>query len=97
MDDIDVLEMFGFEPRVRECLEALADTGVYGDTVREVIKFLIQHSVFKLDDVKSATIWGLMRRGKGEGWIVRNVPGSRKKNTLALKHVKEDKDAYPLE
>ena len=97
MDDMDIFEFFNFPPNVRECIEALADTGVYGNTPKELIKFLMQHSVFRLDDVKTPTIWGLLKRGKPDGWIIRNVPGSRKRNTIFLKHVKEDKESYPLE
>ena len=86
-----------FPPNIVECLEALAQNGTYGDTPKEVVKHLIQHKAFLLDDVKRPTIHGLLLEGKSDGWIIRNVPGSAQRNRTALKNVREDSSAYPLD
>lgn len=91
------LGMIEFPLNVEECMKALVENGTFGNTVQEVVKYFVQHSLFRLDDVKPVVIYALLKQGKSEGWVVRNVPGSRRKNATALKHVKEDKDAYPLE
>ena len=86
-----------FPPTIVECLEALAQNGTYGDTPKEVVKHLIQYKVFLLDDVKRPTIHGLLLRGKSDGWIIRNVPGPPQRNKTALKNIREDSSAYPLD
>ena len=86
-----------FPPNIVECLKALAQNGTYGDTPKEVVKHLIQYKVFLLDDVRRPTIHGLLLRGKSDGWIIRNVPGSAQRNRTALKNVREDSSAYPLD
>jgi len=91
--DVGKLELM---PKTIECLEALAETGAFGNTIQEVIARFLQDKVFRLDDVKAPTIWGLLKRGKEDDWIVSNVPDTQRRNKQTLSAVKRDSDAYPL-
>jgi hypothetical protein len=92
---LDIGEI-NFSPAVEECINAMVETEIFGSIAKDFIKRMIQDKVFRLDDVKGPTIWGLLKSGKSIGWITRNVPGTRKRNRSALKDVVKDKDAFPL-
>ena len=72
-----------FRTNVQECLEALVEYGAYGKTVEEVIEHLVNHKIFRLRDIKDATIWGLLKRDKDRGWIIQNIPDLSHRNATA--------------